>query len=67
MEERQLFDLPGVGETRVRPGTSAASLAGMAHFWHRKYQHAWRDGFISACIVLGLAGTAAGISIWVWF
>ncbi len=65
--ERVSFDLPGVGELKARPGTSTAELAGMASFWHKKSKTAWRDGFISACVILGLAGIAAGAAIHLWF
>lgn len=61
MEERQVFELPGAGEVRARVGTSTHELAGAVKFWHDKYGHAWRDGFVSACVVFGLAGGIAEI------
>ncbi len=67
MEERQSFSIPAVGDVRARLGTSTAELAGAAKFWHDKSKHAWRDGFISACVVLGIAGIAAGATIHLWF
>jgi len=67
MEDFVTNEIPGVGEIRARRGTSTAELAGAASFWHKKYQHAWRDGFMSACVVLGLAGIAAGAAIHIWF
>jgi hypothetical protein len=65
--ERDTFDIPGIGEFKARRGTSTAELAGAAAFWHQKSKSAWRDGFLSACVVLGLAGITAGAAIHLWF
>lgn len=63
-DAREVFDIPGVGEIRARPGTSTAELAGAVTYWHRKYEkevkRPWRDGFLTACVSLGLAAIVAG-------
>lgn len=66
-EAYETNDIPGIGEVRARRGTSTSELAGAAAFWAAKYKTAWRDGFLSACIVLGFAGIAAGATIYIWF
>ena len=65
--ERDTYDIPGIGEFKARRGTSTAELAGAAAFWHKKYQTSFREGFLTACVCLGLAGIAAGAAIHIWF
>ena len=66
VKEREVIDLPGVGEIRARPGTSTMALAGAAKFWHDKYQSARKDGFIAAVSLIATLEVIAGIIYHYW-
>ena len=66
VKERELLDLPGVGEIRGRPGTSTMVLAGAAKFWHDKYQSAKLDGAIAAVVIIAVFETLGAIAYHFW-
>jgi len=66
IKNREVIELPGVGEIRGRPGTSTMALAGAAKFWHDKYQSARKDGFIAAVSLIAAFEVFAGIIYHYW-
>jgi hypothetical protein len=52
VENREVVNLPAVGEIKGRPGTSTMELAGMASYWHKKFLSARKEGRIEGATAL---------------
>ena len=68
MAERTTHDLEDIGSIRATNGSAIEVIAGAAKHWEQRAlalesskRNQWRDGFITATVILG--GLALGVSV----